>query len=100
MALINFIYVLKYTDVSTGIIRAFIKPLISTIISLPFTVISFILTIKATSQNVATIISILITIVVYLFALFITKSFTKDDIMMLPKGEKIYNKLVKMKLMK
>ena len=100
MALINFIYVLKYTDVSTGIIRAFIKPLLSTIISLPFTVISFILTIKATSQNVATIISILITIVVYLFALFITKSFTKDDIMMLPKGEKIYNKLVKMKLMK
>ena len=51
-------------------------------------------------EAIATLLSVLITAVLYAFALFITKSFSKEDIMMLPKGKKIYGLLVKMKLMK
>jgi hypothetical protein len=48
----------------------------------------------------ATLLSVLTTALVYAVALFATRAFGKEDIMMLPKGKKIYEKLVKMKLMK
>ena len=51
-------------------------------------------------ERIATIISICLTIVVYLFALFITKTIGKEEVLMLPKGNKIYNKLVKIRLIK
>ncbi len=100
MALINFIYILKYTDVSAKVIWAFIPPLLATAVCLPFTVLAYILTLKIATNAIATFVSIIITIAVYALALFITRTFTKDDILMLPKGEKIYRALAKAKLMK
>ena len=50
------------------------------------------------SGNIATIISILFAVVVYLLAVAVLKIYSKEDIYMLPKGEKIYRILEKMKI--
>ena len=49
---------------------------------------------------VATVVSIILTVIAYFVLLFATKNFEREDIMMLPKGEKIYKALVKLHFMK
>ena len=101
MVVLNFAFALKYTDVNTKIFKAFLSPLIAMLCCVPVTVGSFILFARFVSHEAfATLLSVLVTAIIYFFALFITKAFTKDDIMMLPKGKKIYSLLVKIKLMK
>ena len=48
-------------------------------------------------NSILTIINIMIGAVVYLISVFALKILSKDEILMLPKGEKIYNLLVKLK---
>ncbi len=101
MVAINFIFVIKYSDINAGIFKAFLPPLLAMVCCVPVTVGAFMLFAKVLpSEALATILAVLVTAVLYLFALFVTRAFTKDDIMMLPKGKGIYNKLVQMKLMK
>ena len=50
------------------------------------------------SGNMATIISILLAVIVYTLAVLALKIYNKEDIYMLPKGEKIYKILEKMKI--
>lgn len=51
-------------------------------------------------SSILTIINIMIGAVVYLISVFALKILSKDEILMLPKGEKIYNLLVKLKFYK
>ena len=51
-------------------------------------------------NSILTIINIMIGAVVYLISVFALKILIKDEILMLPKGEKIYNLLVKLKFYK
>lgn len=51
-------------------------------------------------NSILTIINIMIGAVVYLISVFAFKILSKDEILMLPKGEKIYNLLVKLKFYK
>lgn len=51
-------------------------------------------------NSILTIINITIGAVVYLISVFALKILSKDEILMLPKGEKIYNLLVKLKFYK
>jgi len=50
--------------------------------------------------NLATLLAILITAVVYAVFLFLLKTFSKSDILLLPKGDLIYRGLTRLKLMK
>lgn len=101
MSLINFIFVFKYADIDVSIFKAFLSPLITIMACIPITVASFFLFSNIfTSERATTLLSILITAVIYVFALFLTKTITKDEIMMLPKGKKIYEKLLNMKIIK
>lgn len=49
-------------------------------------------------EYISTIIGIIIAVIVYILLIFIFKVFSKDEIFMLPKGEKIYNFLKKIKI--
>lgn len=51
-------------------------------------------------NSILTIVNIMIGAVVYLISVFALKILSKDEILMLPKGEKIYNLLVKLKFYK
>lgn len=54
-----------------------------------------VLTLGISGQNLATIISLIIAVVVYVFSIFILKILNKEDILMLPGGQKIYSIFVK-----
>jgi stage V sporulation protein B len=101
MVALNFIFAIKYSDLHVGIFKAFLPPLIAMVCCVPVTVGSFLLFKQIMLREVfATLLSVLITAVVYAAALFATRTFSKEDIMMLPKGGKIYSFLVRKKIMK
>ena len=79
--------------------RLMIRPVLATIIMMIFSYISYLLVINiASSIRLATIIAIIVAIIVYAISVILLKIFSKTDILMLPKGEKIYNRLVKLKI--
>jgi stage V sporulation protein B len=101
MVALNFIFAIKYSDLSAGIFKAFLSPLIAMVCCVPVTVGSFLLFKQIMPREViATLLSVFVTAILYTVALFVTRAFSKEDIMMLPKGQRIYNFLVRKKLMK
>ena len=100
MATVNFIFVLKYVSTEINILRLIVKPIGASAISSVVTILSYSIISRAGHATVATVVSIVLTVAAYFVLLFALKNFEREDIMMLPKGEKIYNALVKLHLMK
>jgi stage V sporulation protein B len=100
MAVINFYFVIKYVGVHIGFIKNFIKPFIGTLLASVVTVFTYWLVYLKCSSSVATCVSILMTIIAYFILLFLLRAFQRSDIIILPKGEKIYRFLSKHKLVK
>ena len=100
MAVINFYFVVKYVGVHIGFIKNFIKPFIGTLLASVVTVFTYWLVDLKCSSSVATCVSILMTIIAYFVLLFLLRAFQRSDIIILPKGEKIYRFLSKHKLVK
>ena len=101
MVALNFVFAIKYSHLTTGIFKAFLPPLIAMVCCVPVTVGSFLLFKQIMPREVlATLLSVFITAIVYAVMLFATRTFSKEDILMLPKGQRIYNFLVRKKLMK
>ena len=79
--------------------RLMIRPVLATIIMMIFSYVSYLFIMNlASSIRLATIIAIVVAIIVYAISVVLLKIFSKSDILMLPKGEKIYNFLVKLKI--
>lgn len=79
--------------------RLMIRPVLATIIMMIFSYASYLFIMNlASSIRLATIIAIVVAIIVYAISVILLKIFSKSDILMLPKGEKIYNFLVKLKI--
>ena len=51
-------------------------------------------------DKLSTIVAIIVAIIIYLVLLILTGSLTYEDFNLLPKGDKIANKLIKFKLIK
>ena len=100
MATVNFCFVIRYVGISFGFLKNFIKPLIATLLATVITIASYQLINLKLSSAIATCLSIVLTIIAYFFFLLILKTFQKSDIMILPKGEKIYRFLEKRKWIK
>ena len=83
-------------DVKNGIL----KPLLSGIIMSLVIVVTYMLLNKILGNSLTTIICILLGAVSYLISILLLKTLSKNDICSLPKGEKIYNLLVKLKFYK
>lgn len=109
--MISFVILNKHIKINFNYVKCIIKPIIATIImvicswfvyinlgaSIPNT-ISIILGINA--QKIATILSIVTAIVIYGICLIILKVFTKEEVYMLPCGEKIYKMFYKLGIYK
>ncbi len=100
MAVINFYFVIKYVGIRISFIKNFIKPFIGTLLASVVTVFTYWLVDLKFSSSIATCVSILMTIIAYFVLLFLLRTFQKSDIIILPKGEKIYRFLSKHKLVK
>ncbi|MBO4212855.1 MAG: polysaccharide biosynthesis protein [Clostridia bacterium] len=101
MAAINFGFVIKYaaSDVKPG--KIVVKPLISALIMTVFAAFSYYLLHYLTSSiKISVVVAIILSAVLYVFLLIIIKGIEKDDVLLMPGGDKIYNVLKKIKLMK
>ncbi|MBR4868340.1 MAG: polysaccharide biosynthesis protein [Clostridia bacterium] len=95
----DYICLVRYTKIIPNLMAAFVKPLIAASLCgisawAGYGLISRFLS----SQSLSTVISIAIGAVVYLLAVFLLKIITKNDVFMLPKGEKIAKVLEKFHL--
>lgn len=87
------------SKVKINFLSTFIKPLIAGLFCGIGSWASYGLLSRFISGNIKTLIAIGIGSGVYLLVLFLIKAISKDDILMLPKGEKIFEFLKKSKLM-
>ena len=95
--LVNLIYFFRYTKVKVNVMSILIKPLISSVLcaAAAWATNGLLGKILSIDSRVITCASILVAGVVYVLALLVTKSIAKDDVLMLPKGEKIAKVLEK-----
>ena len=77
-----------------------IKPLIATAMMAICSYAAYIVFNCIIAEKVATIIAILVAILIYTFTIFILKIFTKEEIYMIPYGQKLYKILKKVKIYK
>lgn len=100
MAAINFYFILKYVGIRLTFFLNFLKALVASLLSSLVTIGVYRLLAISGHISVATIIAIIATAIVYFLLLFVFKTFEKGDIIILPKGAKIYEKLKKFNLVK
>ncbi len=92
--------VLKNTvKLEFSIFKMMIKPAFATLIMAVVSYISYIVCLNiGIYSRISTIIGIVIAVIVYTFMVIILKILSKEDILSLPKGEKIYEILHKFKI--
>ncbi len=104
-AILDLIFVIKYSKISLSVKDVFIRPLLSAIGMGIAAFLSYEFLFKALGginrgSKVATLIAILIGAVVYGILLILTGAITSRDLEFIPKGKKIKNKLDKFNLLK
>jgi stage V sporulation protein B len=100
MAAINFYFIIKHIGIEFKFFKNFLKEFLASAMSSVLTIIVYRLLAKQGFSGVATLGSILVTIIAYFILLFLLNTFEKSDIVLLPKGQKIYGLLRKIKLMR
>ena len=92
--------VLKHTvKLEFSILKMMIKPLVATLIMAGVSYVCYLSVINlGIAEMISTIIGIGVAVVVYAIMVIILKILSKEDILSLPKGEKIYKILQKMKI--
>ena len=88
----------KYVKLDLPFNKFVIKPAIATAIMGICSYTVYLILKGIISGRLATIVSILFAVIVYVLAVLALKIYNKEDIYMLPKGEKIYNILEKLKI--
>jgi stage V sporulation protein B len=88
---LNFYFLAKYTKVVPSIKKAFLKPFIAGAIMAVCAVLSQILFDNILhSSRIAVVFALVVAVSVYVLAVIILKTLTKEDVLLLPKGEKLY----------
>ncbi|GAA3655973.1 putative polysaccharide biosynthesis protein [Asaccharospora irregularis] len=95
-AMINLIYVKKAMNIKFSKKEFFIKPLITVTTMFVVVKLSYGLVSKLLGNNIATLISIVIGGIVYVIVLLGLGGIRKEEILTMPKGEKIYKILKKL----
>ena len=100
MAAINFYFIIKHIGIELRFFKNFLKEFLASIVSSVLTITVYKLIAGLGHASIATLISILATVVAYFILLFLLNTFEKSDIILLPKGQKIYGLLRKVRLIK
>ena len=99
-ALIEFLYIKKHLNMKFSKKEFLLKPLLTVITMFVVVKMSYALTFKILASNtLSTLISIMIGGLVYVIVLLAIGGMRKEEILLMPKGEKIYRMLKKLKLM-
>ena len=100
IACVNLYFVKKYVKFTPRIFSVFLKPLFCSIVCAISARAVYSLLVIFISNALSVLIAILIAAIVYIIVLFASKSVDKNDLAILPKGDKIENVLRKCKLVK
>lgn len=99
-SIIEFIYIKKHMQLKLSLKEFIIKPLLTVVTMFVVVKLSYGVTVGFLGNALATLISISIGGIVYGLVLLGIGGITKEELMSMPKGEKIYSILRKFKLMK
>ncbi|MBQ7715870.1 MAG: polysaccharide biosynthesis protein [Clostridia bacterium] len=91
--ILNFFFVAKKIGFRPNVFRLFVKPFVSSLVCSASAVGSFYLIPSSISSTVRAIIAVAVAGVVYLVMIAVLKTLDREDILLLPKGEKIYSAL-------
>ncbi len=94
-AIINIVAVIYITKINFNYKNIFLKPLVSSLGMALVAKVSFMFFTGIIGERKSTIVAILIAAVVYVVLLVLTGSITSEDMALLPKGDRIKNKLGK-----
>ena len=99
IAVASVMVLVKQTKIKLNFIMVFLKPFVSGIVcGITALGVYFVLS-KFFSNGISTLASIAVAAVFYVFSLILLKTLAKDDILMLPKGEKLVKILAKRNLL-
>ena len=88
---ISYYYLRKYTDFRMKIIKFIVKPVLATAIMIISSLTIYNLGLM-TSQNLNLILSLIVGLITYIITIMLLKILSKEEICMLPYGNKIYKK--------
>ena len=97
---LNVYFMAKYTDVRPSVFVTFVKPLIASVICVGGAFGTLRLLSWHIPSKAVTLIAIVVAAIIYVIALFAIRGVERDDVLMLPKGAKIYAALQKARLIK
>ncbi len=98
---VNFYFIAKHVCPLPGVFKVFARPFAASVICVACALVcANLLPLVIGSTRMSTLVSIFVAVAVYVIAIFLFKAVNKEDISILPKGEKIYHILNKLKLMK
>lgn len=95
---IAFIVLKRSIKIKTGVVKFVIKPILASIIMAIISYGLYINIIGIIGAKLATIISLVVAVIVYGLSVAVLKILTKEEVLMLPLGNKIYKMLNKMKI--
>ena len=87
----NFYFLVKYTGIVPPIRRTFMKPFMASAIMAICTILIYMfLNNMMNGSRIATLLAILVGAVIYAILTLLFKTLKRDDVLLLPKGEKLY----------
>lgn len=98
--IIVYMVLLKTINFKFSIIRLAFRPILATLIMIISSYTVYKLLIQVISIRIATIIAISVAVIIFAMSILVLRIFSKEEILMLPNGEKIYKALSKAKFCK
>jgi stage V sporulation protein B len=96
---INFYFLIKYTGVVPPIRRTFLKPFAASSVMSICTILAYtLLNNLLNGSRIATVLAIIIAAGIYIVLTLLFKTLEKDDVLLLPKGAKLYEAMKKKNL--
>lgn len=99
VVILDVIFIIKYSKIKPSFLNMLIKPVMCTAFMGIFTYASYKALVMHTGDVIALIGSIAVSCIVYFAAIIFTRTLKKDDIVLLPKGERIAALMERMKLL-
>lgn len=98
--LLNLYFLSRYVGFTPSVVGIFVRPLLSAGLCALAAIGSYKLISSFISSSITVIAAIGVAMVVYILAIFLFKAVTKDDILLLPKGQKICSVLTRIGFIK
>lgn len=95
----NFYFMSKYVGITPSVVKVFVRPLAASVVCALAAIGAYTVLNMFIYHKVATIIAIGIAALVYFITLLFIKGISKEEIMLVPKGQKIYGILHKLRLL-